>query len=163
MTEAFHKLARPMMRGVVCEIKTGVPEGVKNLMMRDLLTGMPQFKGEIIVGNPVDPNCREITQEAVDDERTVVPFIFWIYDMRTTELYNLKNRLRIAEQMMHGCGPVFQFVDHELIESREALDTYAKKVVTDNFFPGVILREPYGTYGTQDEEIPAESLGLAVQ
>ena len=61
-----------------------------------------------------------------------------------------------------ACGPCVQYVDHELVTSKEELDAYAAKVIKAGF-PGVVLREPHGTFGTYDEEIPAEFLGLALQ
>jgi hypothetical protein len=160
----FYKLARPMMRGVRVDIRSGqVGENVKNRMVKDILGGMPQFTGEIVVGKPVEPDCREITESFLEDPQLLLPFVFWVYDMKTTGPYGLQDRLKITEPMVTTCHPCIQFVDHTLITSKQELDDYAKKVVTENFFPGVVLREPFGTFGTFDEEIPAEGLGLALQ
>lgn len=164
VTEAFYKLARPLTRGVKVQIANGqAPEHVKNRMVRDMLNDLPQFGGEIVVGKPCDPNCHEITQEFLNDDQLMLPFVFWVYDMRTTENYSLADRLKIAETMVMTCHPCIQYVDHEYVTTKAELDAYASKIVRDNFFPGVVLREPFGTFGTYDEEIPAESLGLQLQ
>lgn len=160
----FYKLARPLMRGVKLDIRSGaVSEDIKNRMVRDMLGGLPQFTGEIVVGRPIDTECREMTQAFLDDEQLLIPFVFWVYDIKTTGTYSLQDRLKIAEPMVLACNPCIQFVDHELVQTKEELDDYAKKVVAENFFPGIVLREPYSTFGTRDEEIPAEGLGLALQ
>lgn len=163
MTEEFYKLARPLMRGVRVQIRNPLDDDLKNRMVRDLLQDLPAFVGEIVVGKPEDPECREITEMFLGTEDIIHPFIFWVYDMKTSDPYALKDRLKIAEPMVVGaCGPVVQFVDHVLVTNKQELDTYAQKVVTQGF-PGIVLREPYGTFGTYDEELPAESLGLALQ
>lgn len=164
MTEVFHKLARPLMRGVKVDIRAGqASECVRNHMVRDMLTGLPSFTGEIVVGSPIEPACHEITEDFLENEKAIRPFVFWVYDMQTTGLYALKARLEMSETMVVACPPFVQYVDHELLQSKQELDDYAKKVVTKNFFPGIVLREPFSTFGTYDEEIPAEALGLALQ
>lgn len=160
----FLKLARPLMRGVRTDIRGGqASEFIKNRMVRDMLGGLPSFTGEVVVGKPIDPTCHEATQLFLEDELLLHPFIFWVYDMQTTGLYGLRERLDMAETMVAACGPVVQYVQHELIHSKEELDKYAEKVVTQNHFPGIVLREPYGTFGTYDEAITSEGLGLALQ
>lgn len=164
MVTDFLKLARPLMRGVRVDIRGGqASEFIKNRMVRDMLGGLPSFTGEIVVGKPIDPTCTEATQLFLEDEMLVHLFVFWVYDMQTTKSFSLRDRLDMAETMVAACGPVIQYVQHELIHSKEELDKYAKKVVTENHFPGVVLREPFGTFGTWDETIPAEGLGLALQ
>jgi hypothetical protein len=41
-----------------------------------------------------------------------------------------------------ACGPVIQFVDHELVTNKKELDDYAEKVIRQGF-PGIVLREPH--------------------
>jgi hypothetical protein len=163
MTDEFHKLARPLMRGVKVQIRSPLDEEIKNELVRELLQDLPAFVGEIVLGKPEDPECREITELFLGTEDIISPFIFWVYDMKTVTNYPLKERLQIAEPMVTGaCGPVIQFVDHVLVTNKKELDDYAEKVIRQGF-PGVVLREPFGTFGTYDEEIPAESLGMALQ
>jgi hypothetical protein len=164
MNDEFYKLARPLMRGVRVDIRSGVvSDNVKNRMVRDILGGMPQFTGEVVVGNPVEPDCHEMTEDFLNDSKLLLPFVFWVYDMKTVTAYPLRERLKITEPMITACHPCIQFVDHELLINKKELDSYAKKVVTENYFPGIVLREPFGTFGTRDEEIGAEGLGLALQ
>lgn len=160
MTEIY-KLARPLLSGVPCEIINGEAQGVQNNMVRDILRGLPQFKGEIVVGNPVDPTCHERTVNFIEDPKVFELFVFWVYDLRTTGPYPLRDRLKIVEPMIIASGPVIQMVDHELIETPQALSDYIKKVVRDNFFPGVVLREPFGTFGTQDETLDKATLSAS--
>lgn len=162
--DEFYKLARPLMRGVCVNIRNGqVDDFIKNKMVRDLLGGMPQFTGELVVGLPVDPTCNEKTKEFLDTEEMLWPFVYWVYDMKTVENLALKDRLAIAENMMASTHPCIQYVDHQLITSKKELDAYATQVVTKDYFPGIVLREPFGTYGTYDETIDAQGLGLALQ
>jgi hypothetical protein len=159
----FNKLARPMMRGVKVQIRNPFKGDIKNKMVRDMIQDLPMFVGEIVVGKPEDPECHEMTELFLETENLIHPFIFWVYDMKTTENYDLQTRLKIAAPMVIGaCGPCIQFVDHETVTNKAELDAYAEKVIKQGF-PGVVLREPWGTFGTYDEEIPAESLGSAVQ
>lgn len=163
MVTEIYKLARPKLQGVVCEILNGFPivngEPVVNRMVADVLGKLPQFKGEIVVGKPIDVDCYAITRSMVDANDVVCPFVFWVYDMRTTGLYDLKHRLDILEPMVYASNPAVQYVDHVLIGSLNALEEYKQKVIVENFFPGVMLREPFGTYNTEDEEIaPAQAL-----
>jgi hypothetical protein len=162
--EAFYKLARPLMRGVKIHIRNPLSDAIKNRMVRDMIQDLPAFVGEIVVGKPEDPECRERSEFFLGEETLMHPFIFWVYDMKTTENYGLQDRLQIAEPMVVGaCGPFIQFVDHELVTNKTELDAYVEKAVKLGNFPGIVLREPYGTFGTYDDEIPAESLGLQLQ
>lgn len=158
MTEIY-KLARPKLQGVVCEVLNGRPivngKDVVNRMINDILGQLPQFKGEIVVGKPIEADCYEASRSLVEDEAAVHPFVFWVYDIRTTGVYDLRRRLDIAEPMVYACNPAVQYVDHTLIQSANELEEYKQKVIVENFFTGVMLREPFGTYGTEDEEIPA--------
>jgi hypothetical protein len=159
----FHKLARPLMRGVKVQVRTPLDAEIKNRMVRDLLQDLPAFVGEVVIGKPEDTECKDMTELFLGAEDIMHPFIFWVYDLKTIANYPLNTRLEIAEPMVTGaCGPVVQFVDHVLVTNKEELDAYAAQVIRQGF-PGVVLREPYGTFGTYDEEIPAESLGVALQ
>lgn len=167
----MYKLARPLMRGVVVEILSGKPyivdkvrkftgerevrSPIANNMVNELLGGLPQFRGELVVGKPTDDFCKEITMEFLKTDDAIQLFIFWVYDLLTTGVYDLKRRLEIADHFCDTVGPVIQFVDHQLIESAEDLAKYKNQVITDDHFRGVVLREPFGTYGHQDEEIEA--------
>lgn len=163
----MYKLARPLMRGVVVEVRSNIPrmygddsphpKVVKNRMVLDMLSDLPQFKGEVVVGPPINPECHETSQLFLENETFVHPFIFWVYDLKTTGIYDLQRRLTMAEQFVGTCGPVVQYVDHKLVESQKALDDYVAEVVEKNFFPGVVLREPFGTYGTEDQTLTQET------
>lgn len=160
MTE-IHKLARPLMRGSVVEILSGVPcvkkQPIANRMVMDMLRDLPQFRGQLVVGNPVSPEADEASQLFLENETFMHPFIFWVYDLKTTGVYDLQRRLKMAEQFVLPCGPVVQYVDHKLIHSEQELREYIDEVVEKNFFPGVVLREPYGTYGTEDQTLTQET------
>src|SRR5881628_2948040 len=111
------------MRGVRVDIRNSqASENVKNKMARDILGGMPQFTGEVVVGLPVDPTCFEETTAFLEDPMQMRPFIFWVYDMKTTENLGLSSRLAIAKPMVLICHPCIQYVDHELIHSKKELD-----------------------------------------
>lgn len=161
MTEIY-KLARPLLTGVRVDVIGGKPymhggeQPVPNKMVCDILNDMPQFTGEIVVGVPIDPDCHEMTKLFLNEPDLVAPFIFWVYDMRTTHSYPLKERIEIARPMVDCSHPCIQMVDHELIESQQALEEYKAKVIGENFFTGVVLREPYGTFGTEDETVKAD-------
>jgi hypothetical protein len=47
-------------------------------------------------------------------------------------------------------------VDHELIESPTQLAEYQQKLLKQDF-TGIVLREPYGVFGHEDEEVPIET------
>lgn len=152
----IHKLARPLLRGVPLQILNGkLKQNVKNRMVNDLLKDYPNFTGEAVVGLPTAEDCYEETQRMLDQPNAFFLFVFWVYDLRTTALYSLQDRLKIAESMVTACGPTVQFADHELIESEKELEAYKEKVIVQAGYPGIVLREPYGTFGTEDETITA--------
>lgn len=155
MTDIY-KLARPKLRGVPCAIVGGHPKGIENRMVKDILGGLPQFVGEIVVGSPTDEDCFEITKEFLSDPNRIDLFVFWVYDLHTTKLYDLRARLDIVQPFIEACGPNVQYVDHELITKPEELEVYKTKVF-ERDFTGVVLREPFGTFGTYDEEILKET------
>lgn len=143
------------MRGAPISILTG-QVGVKNNMVNEILGGLPNFVGELVVGRPESEHCYERSMAFINDEYAIELFVFWAYDLQTNYPYPLKDRLGILEAFVQSCGPNIQYVDHELIESTAALLEYKTKILERNF-PGVILREPYGTFGTEDEEITPET------
>lgn len=152
----MYKLARPQMHGVPMSILSGRPQGTENAMLNDILGGLPQFVGEIVVGSPTAPDCYERSKAFVDNPTGVHLFVFWVYDLRTTERYGLRDRLDIVQPFVTSCGANIQYVDHELIESVKALENYRATLIKQNF-TGIILREPFGTFGTEDETLPIET------
>jgi hypothetical protein len=164
------KLARPMLQGVKCLLLDGKPyqitgrnakdrfitKPIKNHMVNELLGGLPQFMGEIVVGDPTAEDCELETQKCLDNENLIFLFVLWVYDLKTVGMYQLDNRLQMAESMVLACGPVVQYADHTIIENDTALEAY-KEVVVGAGYPGVVLREVWGTFGTYDEEIKAEA------
>lgn len=161
----MHKLARPKMRGAPIQIRSGTPmlltekgkhRDIPNQMVNDILGGLMQFKGELVVGRPEAEDCFDVSMKFITDPHMIHLWVLWVYDLRTVNFYALKDRLEMAQSFVNTCGPNVQFVDHELIESQQALMEYKDKVV-ERGFPGIILREPYGTFGTYDEEITAET------
>lgn len=155
MNDAMHFLARPKMKGAPIKIIKGEPfhqddSPIVNRMVRDMLNGLPQFVGEIVVGPPESDECFEVSSEFLADENLFELYVFWVYDLKTTGIYSLKSRLEMAASFVTTCGPTVQYVDHELISSGSELDAYVEKVRTQGF-EEVILREPFGTFGTYDQ------------
>jgi uncharacterized protein Usg len=130
---------------------------VPNRMVNDMLSGLPSFRGEIVIGKPTDPDCFEITKLFLETENLVHLFVMWVYDLRTTFPFSLDKRLDYAQGFVNTCGPNVQYVDHTLIQSDKELEAYKKVVIDEDKFTGVVLREPYGTFGTEDETIVAET------
>lgn len=153
MTEMY-KLARPKLRGVPFQISGGqLNKEIKSHMAREILSGLPSFKGEIVVGSPQALDCFERSTAFAEEEGSIQLFVAWVYDLQTTERFDLRKRLNIAESFIQACGFNIQFVDHTLVENQADLDRYAKLVIEERGFPGVILREPFGTFNTEDEEL----------
>jgi hypothetical protein len=154
------KLARPLLQGVVVEILSNVPTSkppLRNRFVIDMLTGLPQFKGEVVIGKPEDPECKEITELFLDQDFIPHPFIFWVYDLCTTGIYDLQRRLTMAEQFVITCFPTIQYAEHKEITTYEELRAYAELVMEERKFPGIVLRDPWSTYGTEDETITSLS------
>lgn len=169
MTEIY-KLARPLLTGVKVALLAGKPRlllkdnklgDVPNQMLNEILGGLPNLTGEIVVGPPHAPECYERTWDFISAPHAINLFVFWVYDAKLNAPMNLRERLNIAESMIESCGVNVQWAEHELIETQEALEKYHAKVCGENYFPGIVLREPFGTYGTEDQVIRAtESLAL---
>jgi hypothetical protein len=165
----MYKLARPMLKGMLVQVLDGKPYLVTgrdkkdrditapmpNNMIVDMLSDVPQFRGTLVVGPPTAPDCQENTEYHVKQPNAVFPFVLWVHDLRTTNRLGLKDRLGIAQPFVLACGPVIQYADHDTIESEVALESYKELVMVKAGYPGVVLREPFGTFGTYDEEITA--------
>lgn len=148
----MHKLLRPLLTGIPCNIRDGIiqEKEIVNRSVLDILGGLPNFTGEIVVGSPTTAEMPDRTRRYLADENAIDLFVFWVYDMKTNVNYPLKERLRIAEAMIGPCGPNIQYVDHELVETQEAFDAYEARI-RNLGFTGVVVREPFGTFGTEDE------------
>lgn len=148
------KLARPKLFGYPLQIGANgtIPDDIKNMTVRDILGGLPSFTGHIVVGSPQALDCYEVSKAFVEDPGLMQLFVFWVYDIKTTHPYPLKERLDIAEHFAGTCGVNVQYVDHELLTSEQDIEDYKEKLAGENF-THALLREPYGTHGTEDEEI----------
>jgi DNA ligase-1 len=99
--------------------------------------------GEIIVGDPTDPECFNRTTSAVMSRKGEPEFTYWAFD-HVSELA-FKDRLAEAHRLRYF-GPVWlESVFHCQINDKEQLDAYESNMVAQGY-EGIMLRDPIGSY-----------------
>lgn len=89
----FPVLASPKIDGIRCVIRHGQPltrslKPIPNRHIRAALSGLPDFDGELIVGDPVDPKAWNTTSSAVMSHDGEPEFTYFVFDYAGSEKKN---------------------------------------------------------------------------
>lgn len=147
----FPVLASPKIDGIRCVIRHGQPltrslKPIPNRHIRAALAGLPDFDGELIVGDPLDPKAWNNTSSAVMSHDGEPNFTYYVFDgtsLQTDMPY--ENRLAFALRNAEMFGPRIVGLVHRWLYSIEDLIVLENEYVRDGY-EGIMIRDPMGPY-----------------
>lgn len=151
----FPVLVRPKLRGVRCFIVNGEPllkeksekaRPVPNRFMADILNGLPNFDGMIIVGDVLQPVCTAATYEAVMSSDQAPLFSYQVCDLVTTGKYSFEERYGMARDFVRACRGNIALVVHARIADVAKLAKFERDQMLSGY-PGIVVRDPEATVG----------------
>lgn len=156
-------LASPKLDGIRVIIVDGVPmtrslkHPLPNDFIRNELSGLPWFDGEIIIGDPSEPETCARTQSGVmskSNPELEVNYTFFLFDLADPtqaqltfkQRYDGLQRVRsaIVESKPHLAQRLY-ILPHVQISDAETLWNYERACV-DQGYEGIMLRSPDGIY-----------------
>lgn len=147
---AYPVLCSPKLDGVRCLIINGTAfsrnmKPIPNIVVSDILRGMPAMDGELIVGPPGAKDVFQRTMSGVMSRDGVPKFTYWVFDALTNAPMGFNARLELAKSYAAASGNTVQFVGHKLIKTPEALSEYEASMLLAGY-EGVMVRDPMGLY-----------------
>lgn len=151
----FPVLASLKLDGIRCIIQDGIAvsrtlKPIPNMYVQQCLKGLPNgLDGELIVGNPSDPDVFNITQSGVMSETGMPDFKFYVFDRgyeenNSNNFDTFKFRTNIAKDMVNGQDNV-AWLEHWLFTNKEQLLEFEEWAIT-NGYEGIMVRDPIGPY-----------------
>jgi DNA ligase-1 len=159
-TPIFPYLASPKLDGIRCIIKDGVAlsrtlkpipnKHIQSILGTILLNGLD---GEIICGDPTDPDCFRNTTTVVMSHDKVEAFTFYVFDDFAHHNQPFTLRLALAEDRVNSIhasqteltNAMLKVVNHEHIANQEQFDN--KEIECLNMgYEGMMVRSPHGHY-----------------
>lgn len=152
-----HKLfASPKLDGVRCLIVDGVPvsrnlKPIRNQFIQDLFTGIPAMDGELIIGDPRDPDCFNKSQSGVMSQAGPSNFKFYVFDIPDVEAADLpfEKRYRIAYDRRRGMKAALKkkisLVPQTKLSTMDQVHEIEQRYVSSGF-EGIMLRTVDGAY-----------------
>lgn len=156
-------LASPKLDGIRVIIVDGVPmtrslkHPLPNDFIRNELSGLPWLDGEIIIGDPSEPETCARTQSGVmskSNPELEVNYTFFIFDLADPTQARLPFEVRykglerirsaIVESKPHLADRLY-ILPHAEIKDSTALWEYERACV-DQGYEGIMLRDPFGVY-----------------
>lgn len=146
----FPVLASPKIDGIRCVIRHGQPltrslKPIPNRHIRAALSGLPDFDGELVVGDPRDPKAWNTTSSAVMSHDGEPDFTFFVFDYTHHELQTAPYRKRLEfvgnRAPMYGLKPLV----HSVIDDLTELSRFEDYQVSLGY-EGIMLRDPEGPY-----------------
>jgi DNA ligase-1 len=150
----FPVLASPKIDGIRAIIHDGVAlsrslKPIRNrhvqhvLSFAGLLNGLD---GELVVGDPNDPNCMQNTTSGVMRETGEPYFTFHVFDKWDLPSEPYTWRAKIAAKIVKDTGDGrVRFLVGFPIADQAALDAYEAQCLADGY-EGVMIRDPHGLY-----------------
>lgn len=152
-TVRFPVFASPKLDGIRCLILDGVPvsrtlKPIPNLFIRHQLAGLPPLDGELICGDPTDPDCFNRTTSAVMSRDGAPRFTFRVFDHFGAFSDTFPQRLFTAELRVNEARADFrpvEMVRQDFIRDAAELAEYEAVQVAAGY-EGVMIRDPNGPY-----------------
>jgi DNA ligase-1 len=145
-------MASPKLDGIRCVIRDGKPltrtlKPIPNRYVRGLLTGLPAFDGELIVGSPVAADVWNVTSSGIMSEDGEPAFAFFVFDLMSEEPRApfTHRYLRVSELIEAKRLDWLVLVEHIHISNLAELEAYEAKSV-ELGFEGIMVRSPNGLY-----------------
>lgn len=148
----FPVFASPKIDGIRCVIRHGQPltrslKPIPNRHIRAALSGLPDFDGELIVGNPVDPEAWNHTSSAVMSHDGEPDFTYWVFDTTSDKmkLFTFDQRLLWAEDRVKHYAPNVKILKHRVILDLIDLAQY-EELCVKNGYEGIMIRDVIAPY-----------------
>ena len=146
-TVRFPVFASPKLDGIRCLILDGVAvsrtlKPIPNLHIRHQLAGLPPLDGELICGDPTDPDCFNRTTSAVMSRDGAPRFTFQVFDHFGAPSDTFPQRLFAAELRVNEARADFrpvEMVRQDFIRDAEELAEYEAAQVAAGY-EGVMIR-----------------------
>jgi len=146
-------MASPKLDGIRCVIRNGKPltrtlKPIPNRYVRERLTGLPAYDGELIVGSPVAPDVWNVTSSGIMSEDGEPAFAFFVFDLVSEDprAHFIHRYKRVSDLVEARCGVNWlMLVEHIHISNLAELEAYEAKSV-ELGFEGIMLRSPKGLY-----------------
>lgn len=156
-------LVSPKLDGIRCTIQGGVAysrngKPIRNKHVQSIL-GHSKYNGldgELIVGDPTDPNCFQISAAVMSFDQ-VPDFKFYVFDWFDTEL-PFKDRL-VEAHLAVELNPHINYVEHFYVQNMEDLLAYEEHWVKAGF-EGLMARDPEGLYLERRSKLNAQEASL---
>jgi len=147
-TVRFPVFASPKLDGIRCLILDGVAvsrtlKPIPNLHIRHQLAGLPALDGELICGDPTDPDCFNRTTSAVMSRDGAPRFTFRVFDHFGTPSDTFPQRIYTAELRVNEAQADFrpvEMVPQRFIRDAAELAEYEAAQVAAGY-EGVMVRD----------------------
>ena len=146
----FPALVSPKLDGIRCVMRNGQPltrslKPIPNRHIRAALHGLPDFDGELIVGDPTNPLTWNTTSSAVMTHDGELDFTYYVFDMSAGDATPFEARTRTAKTRAGMYGPNVRYLHHHRVDSIEQLMT-AEEEYTRAGYEGLMIRSLTGPY-----------------
>lgn len=152
----FPVYASPKLDGIRAIIVDGKPlsrslKVLPNLFIQTMLSdwSLSGLDGEIVVGEPNDPNAMQKTSSGVMSEKGNPDFTYYVFDYWTNPDTPFKDRYIQLAGYFESCegllAPRIKLLEQVLIANQEELDTYETKCLEEGY-EGVMVRSLNGKY-----------------
>jgi len=158
----FPYMASPKLDGFRCLIVDGKPmsrnlKPIKNKHVNNLLSGLPDLDGELIVGSPTGEGVFNRTSSGVTRIEGRPNFTYFVFDRHDLGHLPFHVRYRYAEHVSLAVSTV----PHILISNILDMVNYETKCL-ELGYEGIMLRDPQGAY-KHGRSTPAENILLKVK
>lgn len=151
----FPVLASPKLDGIRCLIRDNQPvsrslKPIPNRFIQDELAFYPDFDGELLVGNPTDPEAFNKSTRGIMSHEGRPGFTFWIFDWVEPKRPNLDFRARLEVvksilKLKSDRYPRAKIVPHTLVDNPESLMELEAHYIALGY-EGLMVRSLEGTY-----------------
>jgi DNA ligase 1 len=151
-TIEYPVLVYPKLDGIRCIIKDCVPlsrtlKEIPNRFIRETLAGLPitGADGELIVGDPTDPDIYRKTNSAVMSRDGEPDFTYYIFDIWNSELPLYERINKLKEKRSLYLLPRIEVLFGNLADDKDEV-LYWESQYLNAGYEGVILRNPKSLY-----------------
>jgi DNA ligase-1 len=152
----YPMLASPKLDGIRCVIKEGRCKSRKyidlpSMQAHEVFGGLEHFDGELIAGNPTEPDVYNRTQSMVMSRDKYFPDLrYYVFDWTEPGYLDrpFEERFQLAADRINTFllgYPRLQLVPHTVVNSKEQLMIFEEDCLLLGY-EGIMLRNPKGIY-----------------
>lgn len=150
----YPQMIQPKLDGIRASVVGGklVSRTLKSIPNREVYDALsrPEYEGldgELIVGDPRDPDCyRNTTSFVMAESKTGQPWTFFVFDLWNKPTLPFRQRFADLEDFFGWSRPSFvQIVATSVIPDAASLEA-AEALLLEQGYEGAILRDPNAAY-----------------